>query len=79
MYPTRVEGMYAMQTTTSLRGSSRNNLNKVREDAQQKQETTAAKAENRAMKAGTQSPAETDHRVCMHIMRHLRGPHMRSS
>ena len=74
-YPIREEGMYAMQTTTSLRGSSRNNQNEGWEDAQQMRETTAAKAENRAMMAGMHSLAETDHRVCMHVMRHLRGPH----
>ena len=50
--------MYAMQTTTSLTGSSRNNLNEGREDAQQMRETAAAKAENRATKAGMHSPAD---------------------
>ena len=35
LYPTKVEGMYAMQTPTLLRGSSRNNQNEGQEDAQQ--------------------------------------------
>ena len=67
--------MYAVQTVTSLRGSSRNNQNEGWEDTRQMQETTTAKAENRAMMAGTYSPAKIDPRACMCVMRHLRGPH----
>ena len=75
LYLTEVEGMYTMQTITSLKGSSRNNQNKGWEDAQQMRENAAAKAENRAMMAGTYSLVKTDPRACTHIMRHLRGPH----
>ena len=69
------EGTCTTQTTTSLRGFSRNNQNEGREDTQQMQETAAAKAENKAMRAGMQSLAEIDLRVCMLVMRHQRGPH----
>ena len=65
-----------MQTATSLRGFSRNNQNEGQEDAWQMRETTAAKAENKATRAGMHSLAEIDPRVCMPITRHLRGPHM---
>ena len=45
-------------------------------DARQMRETAAAKAENKAMRAGTHSLAETDLRVCMLVTRHRRGPHV---
>ena len=67
--------MCTAQIAISLRGSSRNNQNKGWEDAEQMRETTAAKAENKAMRAGMCSPAEIDLRVCMLIMRPWRGPH----
>ena len=45
------------------------------EDAQWMRETAAAKAENKAMRAGMCSLVEIDLRVCMLIMRPWRGPH----
>ena len=74
-HPIMEEGMCTAQTATSLRGFSRNNQNEGKEDAWQMRETAAAKAENKAMKAGMHSLAETDLRVCMLITRHQRGPH----
>ena len=73
-HQTTEEGMCAAQIAILLRGSSRNNQNEGREDAQWMQETAAAKAENKVMRAGTRSPAEIDLRVCMLIMRPRRGP-----
>ena len=69
------EGMCTVQITILLRGSSRNNQNKGQKDARQMRETTAAKAQNKVMRAGMYSLAETDLRVCMLIMRPWRGPH----
>ena len=57
------EGMCAVQTATSLRGFSRNNQNGGWEDTQQMRETTTAKAENKAMRAGMHSLEEIDLRV----------------
>ena len=74
-HQTAEESMCATQIATSLRGSSRNNQNEGREDAWQMRETAAAKAENKATRAGTRSPAEIDLRVCMLAMRPQRGPH----
>ena len=75
LHQTAEEGMCATQIAILLRGSSRNNQNEGLEDAWQMQETTAAKAENKVMRAGMRSPAETDLRVCMLVMRPWRGPH----
>ena len=58
LHQTVEEGMCAMQIAILLRGSSRNNQNEGWEDAQQMQETTAAKAENKVMRAGMRSPAD---------------------
>ena len=69
------EGMCTTQITISLRGSSRNNQNEGQEDARWMQETTTARAENKATRAGTRSLAEIDLRVCMLTMRPQRGPH----
>ena len=74
-HQTAEEGMCAMQIAISLGGSSRNNQNEGREDAQQMRKTTAAKAENKVMRAGMRSRAEIDLRVCMLIMRPWREPH----
>ena len=74
-YQTVEEGMCATQITILLRGSSRNNQNEGWEDARWMQETAAAKAENKAMRAGMHSPAEIDLRVCMFIKGPRRGPH----
>ena len=49
-HQTAEEGMRAAQIAISLRGSSRNNQNEGQEDAWQMRETTAAKAENKAMR-----------------------------
>ena len=76
LHPIVEEGMCTMQTTTLLRGFSRNNQSEGRKDTRQMQETTTAKAENKATRAGMHSLAEIDLRVCMLIMRHRRGPHM---
>ena len=69
------KGMCTVQITILLRGFSRNNQKEGQEDTQQMRETAAAKAENKAMRAGMRSPAEIDLRVCMLIMRPRRGPH----
>ena len=69
------EGTCTVQTTTSLRDFPRSNQNVGQEDARQMRETTAAKAENKARRAGMHSLAEIDLRVCTLIMRHWRGPH----
>ena len=74
-HQTAEEGMCATQITILLRGSSRNNQNEGREDAWQMRETATAKAENKAMRAGTRSLAEIDLRACMLVMRPRRGPH----
>ena len=74
-HQTAEEGMCTAQIAILLRGSSRNNQNEGREDARQMRETAAAKAENKVMRAGMCSPAETDLTVCMPIMRPWRGPH----
>ena len=74
-HQTAEEGMCATQIAILLRGSSRNNQKEGRQDTWQMRETTAAKAENKVMRAGTCSPAEIDLRVCMLIMRPQRGPH----
>ena len=58
------EGMCTVQITILLRGSSRNNQNKCREDTRWMGETTTAKAESKVMRAGMCSPAEIDLRVC---------------
>ena len=57
-HQTAEEGTCATQIAISLRGFSRNNQSKGREDAQQMRETAAAKAENKAMRAGMCSPAD---------------------
>ena len=67
--------MCATQITISLIGFSRSNQNEGREDARRMRETTTAKAENKARRAGMYSLAEIDLRVCMLIMRPQRGPH----
>ena len=74
-HQTAEEGTCAAQITILLRGSSRNNQNEGWENAQWMQETTAAKAENKAMRACMCSLAEIDLRVCMPIMKPQRGPH----
>ena len=56
LHPIMEEGTCTMQTTTSLRGFSRNNQNEGWEDAQQMQETAAAKAENKATRAHRDRP-----------------------
>ena len=76
LHPIEEGGMCTAQTATSLRGFSRNNQNKVWADARQMRETTTAKAENKATRAGMHSLAEIDLRVCMLIVKHLRGPHV---
>ena len=74
-HQTAEEGMCAMQIAILLRGSSRNNQNEGREDAWWMRETSIAKEENKVMRAGMRSLAETDLRVCMLFMRPWRGPH----
>ena len=74
LHPIVEEDMCATQTATLLRGLSRNNQNEGQGDAQLMRETTTAKAENKAMKAGMHILAEIDLRVCMLITRHWRGP-----
>ena len=74
-HQTAEEGMCTEQIAILLRGSSRNNQSEGQEDTQQMRETVAAKAENKAMRAGMCSPAEIGLRVCMLIMRPQRGPH----
>ena len=76
LHPITEEGMCTTQIATSLRVSSRNNQNEGWEGTRQMRETAAAKAENKAMRAGMHSLAEIDLRVCMLITRHQRVPHM---
>ena len=57
-HQTAEEGMCTVQIAISFRGSSRNNQNEGREDAQQMRETATAKAENKAMRVGMHSPAD---------------------